>query len=349
MSGENFIKTDNIDLVLNNFYLSNVSSDGSITLIADDLNPLYTVKTVYKDGDVYFTAFRETDYNKLLGSKTGNILNSMRRSGLNSNLIKSLDRAGSISDLYSIMDKSIVFNPINLMRPIKTFDNFQQLKFKNETNQEFNISPLYITGNGLDLYGASSSVSFNQYNWRFLLSGYISEFKQSDDINEFSGTLYGGNINSSFYNQNIFVDILLGYTKSGFKTSGVFDGDNLVSNPNGDSLYGSIDSGFKMYADNFYIKPFAGMGASRQSVLSYTESDVYARIGGVAGFAFNEMGIRYDYGLFTTVQTNSIQSIGAKMEFLSIEDSAGGSVSYEILNEEIGVSHKISGNVRILF
>lgn len=351
LSGETVIRVNDINSALNNFYLTGVSTDGSITVLADGLNPLYSIQTIYDDDKIYLNLYRETDYQKILGIKNGSMVNSLRTSSLNNKLLASMDRAGSMSEIYEIMQKSIVFNPINLMKPIKTFNNFESVPFKNRRSQTvgLQLSPIYIVNNDMNMLVGKASLSISKNNWKLLLSGYFGNFTQSDDINDFGGSFYGANIKWGFSSRKIFTDILLGYTGAAFKTSGVLNGDKMIQNPTGKSLYGNIDTGIKMYFGDLYISPFAGFGANQTSVLNDEESDVYARIGGSAGFGFQDLGLRYDYGIFMSGQTDNIQSIGIKMDIWSFLDGAGGGMSYEILNNESGMHNKISANIKFVF
>lgn len=351
LSGENILTINDIDLLLNNVVFSNVSGDGSLTVLADDLNSLYKIKTIRDDNKIYFEMYRETDYIKILDYKNGAILNSMRTSSVNSRLLSAMDRASSVSELYDVMGKSVMFNPINLMLPIKTFNNFESYDFDNKDLNDagLKLTPTYIQGSGLNLYSGKVSVFADYNDWDFVFSSYVGNFTESDNINNFSGFLYGGNIKAFYNKDNIFMNVLFGYTGAKFKTSGVLNSDILVYAPSGRSIYGDMYIGKKFNFNDFYLSSFGGIGAVRSSVLNYTETDVYARFGGAAGFGFEQMGLSYDYSVFLSAQTDMVQTAGIKMEIWSILDGAGGSLSYQILNNEMGISSKFSADLKFVF
>jgi hypothetical protein len=350
LSGETIITTNTTDDLLSNLKLSNVGGNGFITVKLNNMNSLYNIKAVRDNENVYFVMSRETDYIKILGYKDGHVVNSMRASSVNSKLVSAMDRAGSISEIYDFIDKSVLFKPINLMRPIKIFNNFESGGFNSKNKYTgASFSPIYILNKNLNLYAGKLGMSFNYYDWNINFYGYAGSFTESDDINNFSGNIYGGNINAYFDNKDVWLDMFLGYTGAQFNTNGVLNGDDLIYTPAGYSLYNNIDVGLKFYNSGFYFSPFVGAGATSESVLNDKDSSVFGKAGSKIGFGFSESGLRYNYSAFINLQTDKIQIGGLKMSVWSIADGAGGDVSYEMLHDEIGLSHKISGNLKFSF
>lgn len=331
--------------------LSNVYGNGVVSVDVIGLDSLYTASTIRRYDNIYLDIYRETDYQKVIGGSRGIILNQLRASSPNNPIISAMDREGSLSGLYSIISKSILFNPINLMGPIKIFNNFETNNPQTFNNLLVNrIEPLYILNNGLSLYGGKTSISASLGKQIISISGYIGRFENNDYINNFSGTLYGGNIRDYFNEDSLWLDAVTGVTATSFETDMIMDGDKVIYNPSGLSVYSAIDTGLKfdMY-DNFYFAPFVGIGGDYEKVLYQSDSSIYGRLGGYFGFSTKEAGIKNEYQIFGNIQMNNIQTAGIKVSFWSIADDAGGSFSYSLSNDDYGLSQKISLSANFIF
>ncbi|MBN1325083.1 MAG: hypothetical protein JW974_02600 [Alphaproteobacteria bacterium] len=143
--GEIKVNIDNSDELDGSVILSNVSGDGVVNLNVQELGPLYIAKAIRRDDNIYVSIYRETDYQKVLGGSRGIFINNLRVSSPNNPTLVALDRAGSIYDLYGVMERSVALNPINLMIPIKIFNNF-----------EINSPRTIYNSNGFDAFYVSS-------------------------------------------------------------------------------------------------------------------------------------------------------------------------------------------------
>ncbi|MBN1325082.1 MAG: autotransporter domain-containing protein [Alphaproteobacteria bacterium] len=178
----------------------------------------------------------------------------------------------------------------------------------------------------------------------------MGRFENIDDINKFAGTLYGGNIRDYYMNDSFWLDSIFGVTASNFETDMILDGDNVVYNPSGISIYSALDAGLKFdFYNNFYFAPFIGFTGDYEKVLHQNDSSIAGRTGSAFGFSEETLGIRNDYQVFLNIQTNNIQTLGIRMNFWSIADDAGGSVSYAISNDEYGLNHKLVAELKFIF
>ncbi|HOY47232.1 MAG TPA: hypothetical protein PLZ05_01350 [Alphaproteobacteria bacterium] len=349
------IKLNNSNELNGALLLSNVSGDGAVTVDVYGLDPLYNAMVERRDSDIYLKIYRETDYQKLLGDSRGEFINNLRTSSPYNPTIRAIDRAGSISEIYGILGKSIILNPINLMRPIKLFNEFENTRFSEIKNRRKSesvsaiIEPIYIFSNGLSMYAAKSTIINTTRNFLFSISGYGGYFNVSDDINEYSGSFYGGDIRVRYDNKYMWMDNKFGYTKSDFNAGTILEDNTVINNPQGNMIYGFSNIGVKFRYDGFYLSPYVGFGSTQESVAHEYDSSVFGNIGCVFGFNVMNMGLLYRYSAFINSQTDKIISGGLKMEVWSIDDAAGGSLIYQVIQDEIGLSNKISFNLKFSF
>lgn len=350
--GENRLKLDSKYASDGTLLLSNVSGSGVVSVDIEGLDGLYTATTIRQDDNVYLSIDRETDYQKVLGKSRGIMINNLRISSHYNSLVQAMDRESSTAGLYELMRRSVLFNPINLIDPIKTFNNFETNNPNTFNDSAYNdFEALYISSSdGLGLYGGKMSFSTLIADQDVVLSVYAGKFENNNDINNFSGFLYGGNIRGYIKNDNLWLKSVVGATFASFGTDMIFDGDKVVYNPNGSSVYGTVDSGIKFdFLSDFYFSPFIGIGGDYQKVLHQSDSKISGRGGGMIGRNYEILGIKNDYQLFGILQTNNIQTFGARVNFWSIEDMAGANLSYSVNHDEYRTSQKISAELNFIF
>lgn len=349
--GEIVLNLENVQKLNGMILLSNVSGDGVVRIDTPDLDPLFTAATVRKNDNIYLNVYRETDYQKLFNNKTGVFLNQLRTSAPDNKTLGAMDNAKTMAELKTVMKRSVSLNPINLMRPIKLFNNIELGRLGTSVDSiSGGIDGIYITSPDMDLYAGRVSVATKIGDVSVSANAYMGAFENADDINEYSGEMFGGNIRGYIDNDSMWIDATLGFTISSFNTDMIFDGTNYTYDPDGMSVYGAGNIGMKFrFYDNIYVAPFVGAGAEYDKVLHQSDTDMFARVGANSVFSKYTTGLRYDYRAFVMAQTNDIQSIGVGMDVWSIEDAAGGGFSYSIMNDEIGISHIFAANVRFVF
>ena len=353
LQGQINIILENIKDIDGIVLLSNVSGDGIVSIDISNLDSLYSAKAIRKDDEIILDIYRETDYEKILGTTLGEFANSLR--GSSSRTIIAMDRASSSSSLYDVISKSVLFNPINLMRPVRLFNEFENSNFseiKNRRKSE-NVSaifePIYIFSDGLNMYAGKATVLNTTRNFLFSFSGFGGYFGISDDINNYSGDFYGISVRSRYDNKYFWFDTNVSYTASDFNVGTVLEGNYLVTNPHGNMFYGTTSSGIKFRYHSLYLSPYVGLGGFQESVSDDYNSDVYGKAGGIIGFNVSKLGLVYRYSAFANTRTDSAINAGLKMEVWSIEDAAGGSLVYQIIKDDLAVSNKISANIKFSF
>lgn len=345
------ISINNLNNMNGVLLLSNVIGDGNIKIMAPDLDKLYRADTIFKNGNVYLDVNRETDYSRLIDPTRGNFINELRQIDPMNPTIVAMDAAGSVGGIYDVVNKSVMLNPTELNNPIKMYNHFETGGAKPI------IAPLIsgvetnvIIGADTTMYSARGTFAYNFGDLKTSVSAYIGSFDHDDDLNEFSGNFYGGNLRAFYNDESVWIDVTLGLTYADYKTGVIFDGKSTTTNPDGISVYGVSDIGVKFdINDEYYVSPFLGVLGEYDRVLNDSEMDYAGRAGMVAGFNSEIMGIKNDYQLFAIVQSDDVQSIGAKLNFLSVVDRAGGSVSYALVNNDYGINHKFAIDLTFMF
>lgn len=334
------INLDDIESFNGKLIMSNVYGDGVIRVVADKLDLLYVADALIDNGRVYLNVVRETNYQKLFGTDIGKFINKLRTKSPDNSTVMALDNAQTLSELNHTVKKSVALNPINLMHAVKTFNGFEINSFDKPMS---GFDAMYIYSDGLDMIIGKFALGTKIDKFTIGAGAYFGALENTDDINEFSGNLYGGNLRGRYDDKSLWIDARLGFTVSEFETDMIFDGKDITTNPTGVSIYGVTDIGVRYeICNDFYALPFIGMGVENDKVLHQSDTSVFIRAGGVAGYSNTVIGIKNDYQIFATAQTDSVFTVGARLKFFSIADDAGGNVSYAINRDDIGISHKIS-------
>jgi hypothetical protein len=338
------------DMIDGRLIMSNVSGDGTLKVDGTNLDPLYVVETVRHGTNIYLDIYRETDYEKLLKNNIGKFANQLRLLSPDNLTIRAMDNAENMNQINSVINDSVIFNPINLIKPIKLFNRMRINNFNPFTKTDtFGIDALYIKSSEVDLYSGIGTITGQIKDVNISASVVGGGFTSNDEINEFSGNFYGGNIRAVYDDKTVWMDAGVGFVISGFNVDVIFDGDGASSNPDGLAGYGMIDVGLKYDYGNYYISPFIGTMGEYAKVLHQSEFNLGIHTGAYSGYKILENGIETDYNLFVKIRSNNIQTIGARIKFWSVADSAGGGFSYGLLHDEMGLSHKLSLNFNFMF
>ncbi len=323
--------TLNMDEQKDGIIVKNVSLSGAdIDINVLNLNPLYTAESVVQDGNLVLNIVRETDYKKVLGVTTGSVLNSMRTSNVNAGFINAMDNASCTTEMNSIMAKSVLFNPLNLLNPLKTFNNNMVLGFKDyKEKDDFEMDANYIMSDDINMNILNAKSFLNFGNFSIGLSGHFGSFKNSDEYNDYVGDIYGGALHLGYKHDTNWFDGVIGYNYAKYETDGVFNSGDLILNVAADSVYMSGDFGFVSFkSGNVDLHPFIGSGFNRYSILNNNEQDVYARAGINLKYEKQYGGAINKYESFLILQTNNIYSFGVKHNYFSVADKFGVNFMY---------------------
>jgi hypothetical protein len=333
-------------------FLSNIHGDLSFILKSDKSDPLHVAETsIGEDGVAHVSVKRETDYEKIFDKELGGFLNQLKDSDPENPTIAALNRVDTMAELKSVLDESVLLNPMNLMKPVKAFEIFESASFRGMyKSDDLGFEMIRIMSDASAMYGAKISSTIDVGVSAITAAAYFSTFENSDDLNEFSGMLYGGNVHSLYSGKSLWIDVGAGFTISEFQTEGVFDGENIVRNPTGVSFYGTGDSGLKFEIfDGFHISPFAGVGAQYAGIMNQSEKEFFGRAGSAVWFSTEMSGIKSDYMLSVTAHSNDVYAAEIRARFFSAPDMIGGGFAYGIIRDDNGISHKISMNIGLEF
>ncbi|MDR1696893.1 MAG: autotransporter domain-containing protein [Rickettsiales bacterium] len=344
LKGTITLYVDDVYVLRDRLLFDNVDADANIAIRGDNSNPLYVASAELIERQIYLRLLRKTDYYEILGNNAGRFLNALRAARPTDKTMAALDGAETMPELNNIMSRSAALNPIKLMRPIQVFERFAGGSDSGKLGAE------YIVGNGFDIRGVSAGASTDFDDLNFAFSIYSGDVSGADEINDFDGSFYGAKISASYNIKTLYVHSAVAYTISEFSDIMVFDGENATHNPRGKSYSMAMDVGANFYIDDeIYLRPFGGAGFNRAAILHQSENDSFARIGAVAGMKSDVLGIVNDVNMFGFMQTNNVLIGGIRADFWSVADNAGGGLSYAIMRDDIGISHKFAAEFRFKF
>ncbi len=342
-------------------YVPSVSGDWSVPLFTNvvnephlqihsiEYNPLYGMHTYYNDDSIFALPVRETDYVKILHNDMGRFINLVREYEPQDKLLSALDGATTLNELYDVMDASVKLHPIRLMDSLRTIANME-INFPQKSSG-FHTGMMQIWNNDYSVYMARAGVGFKFRAIDVVATMYVGAVDASDDVNEYIGAVYGGNVFAEYnFDDTYFVRTMGGASIGIFDSGIVFDGNSYVTFPAGGLIYAASDFGARYYLDkSIYIDGFVGATIDYATILHENDLNSDARIGIDAVYNADLLGIKYDYR--AGVRATAMGAIGAGFQigFVSEWDAAGGNVSLDILRDDRGVSYRAGFNLRLWF
>lgn len=337
--GEVTINIDPAAVSNGDIILSGVSGDGAVFVNMPGLNDLFIATTRRQDSNIYLNIIRETDYVKILDPVRGMFMNILRDIDSDDKFVRAMDTATSRPELEYLMTRSVRFNPMNLMRPVNIINAFEladpdvtdgfDLRYDMIVDSQMHIPKLH-TGLGAKFGPMSIGIS-----------GYAALTDYTDDLNEYSATMFGGDIRAGLDFKYVWGRGVFGMSVAQFDVGPVLGADNIYFDPRGRSRYGVIDAGIRMKSGNFYAAPFVGFGLRDNFVAGVHDRINSPRGGTSIGYSHDNDGLRYDYQLHTTVTRDTIVA-GMAMEIYSDWDGVGGEFAADILCDETGTDFKLS-------
>ena len=349
---------DNVTFVINDIsdgynstVLENVTNSAYVRFVSDSSDIMYVNVGTVQDGKLYIDRVRETDYSIILGSDAGDFVNSLRVDDKNDKLMYALDSAVDKNSLYSVMSKSVLFNPDRLLRPLQVINAVNMQSVSHDFIDGLGANVFGVMSDDFYLYGADIKlINVVKDNLKFNLGGQISYLDYMSDIDEFSGRLYGGNIGIGYlFDNNLFVDLNAGMSVAQFDIPVVmFDGE-FISKP--DAMFGYVvsDAGYQFKTDLLYLYPFIGVGAQMYDVTGNKYNDYMMRFGISSEYKYTMSDLEYVYGASVVADTDSTLSVSGKIGFVSPTDMVGGSISLSVISAHDSLSYKASVNANIVF
>ena len=203
-----------------------------------------------------------------------------------------------------------------------------------------------------DVLGANANFTYkisDDFLANFGLFG--GNMRYAGPFDEFSGIIYGADFGAKYETSDVFARLQGMFTLVKFDDVLVFDGTNSVNNPTGIGTGMGLDLGpvFSVYDSQIKIKPFVGVNVGYVSITGDKKADVNAKIGLDAEFIKIIDGNKYGYGAKTFVQTDGAVYGGVFANMLSVADGVGGVLDAALLNDDNGLSYKVSLGINFIF
>lgn len=341
---------DDIDLAMP--LLRNVSGEGTVSFDVAKINPLYRLASRIDDGNLYAVWERETEYRKVLGGHIGEFLDNLRGSYPNDNLLRAMDAAADMDGLRSVMSQSVRLNPVRLMesvRRMQMFDALGGIRFTDAS--DFNTRFDVIFSDTSAIYrGRLSGGAIITDDMSLRIGGFVGLQNTSDDINDFSARLLGGDLALNYDDGMVLSNAAIGFTYGRFDTCPVFDGTGADYNPTGMAGFASADIGVQIESIyDIVLTPFVGVFADWANVSNDRDSSVLANVGLAANFSVDDFDVWYDYGVRGNVLTDGAIHMAAFVEFYAPTDGVGGGANFAVIHDDNGMGYKISVSARVAF
>ena len=348
INGNLKLRIDDLGGRYGNAIFKNVSGNGTVQIVSDDTDELYSNVVYMDDDDLYLKRIRETDYLKILKNDSGVFLNELRRINPDDDLLIALDRSESMSELLGIMRRSVRFNSDILMHPMRVI-NWFDVTGVNSDAMGFVVSPEVILSD--DFVVNSLSVGFNVFRdgmYSALINIRSGVVEYGSDIDEFMQRFVGGNINLRYWFDDIFVRLAGGIDVSKYDVGNVFYENKILNNPDAVSMYSQIEFGHEYnFNDSFYLVSNVGVFAWMYNIDDVSKDFANINVGIGAGYTFDMLGIHYDYSANIKVSTDNETTASLRAAFWSDMDAAGADFQISATSMFDVISYKLSLNGRI--
>ena len=252
-----------------------------------------------------------------------------------------------------VMATGVQNNPDILLRPIVALGQHQLLDYYEFSDNMFlSVSPEYYNARHFHNSGISLNAG-DTFGGHLILNATVyatkAEFKNS--VSGFKSDVYGGNLRFNYkIDDALFVRGVAGINVSDIDCDNVKNGNGTENNPTAFGFYGGVDFGTNFNIEpGLFVAPFVGLNTQMARVVDVHIRDSFVRIGNDIGFKYSMDGISYNYifraGVNSYGQFDATIGIGVWM----IADKIGGTVSFGLADSDIGVSGKVSGDIKIAF
>ncbi|MDR1361174.1 MAG: hypothetical protein LBJ18_02590, partial [Rickettsiales bacterium] len=292
--GEVFIDLTGTDLYDGMNLLKDISGEGAINIRGAGLSGLYRADAVRVGNSINLQIARETDYEKVFGAgdMRGIFLNNAR--GASQGLLAAMDSAESESELNQIMQRSVAFNPVNLMLPVKLMSAFWGDEQRVIDEGVGGITA--IAGNGLGLYLYEFGAEFSRDDFSFSVSAHTGNFSQTG-LEDFAGKIYGGAARAAIKKNYVKASLLIGADYAEFYAPPIYGSDS--QNPNGISFRGDFGLSARAYDDGLiYAEPFIRARFFAAKVLYDSEKQFATGAGARLGRRERVAGIATDISMY---------------------------------------------------
>lgn len=350
IEGDVIFKIDNMGDLYDVVFMKNVSGSGTVRVLSDNADRLFSDVAYVRDGNLVFTRMRETDYSKIFNDDLGVFLDLLRIRDENDKLILALDGANDMKGLYDVMGKSVRLNPnalLNLMRVVGRV-----------VAHDFNysdgvvLSPIFGWGDDFHVWGLNIGY-FDGFaeNGRWGMILHAGNIDYESDVDVFSGIFYGAGLVAKYdFENNLFLRGTADFVRYAMDIDYAFYDNNVVESPSGDGIRMRADMGYKLdFDDSFLLTPFIGVDVGRNDIAFYDKKWFDAHVGLDIGYNYDMLGIKYNYNLGINANINSEFEVLGRIGFWADADMLGGGIAAGVISMSDIIAYKLSIDACVKF
>ena len=364
MCNETIELAGNVKLIINNpdsvqsGQVINYTQRGTqIFVQIKNLDKMYKPELKVEGGGIVLNIVRETDYNLIFDgvdaveTKKNTALEIIRDNHPNDKLLKALDGAKNYEEIKRLENLSYRFNHGILLRPIKMMTKFSLFDLiKSENDYGIGIVPYYIMSDNMDSVGGRLFVGYKNENLYFYAGINLNKFDYGDELNDFSGWVYGLDVQSKQTFDKFWLSEILGFSLAKFKADYISTDGKLKANPVASSWRGDLSAGYDFNMnENIILSPIVGFAYQPYKTADVSETDSYLHFGGDAKYFFVVEGIKYEYAVSAAYTTSGDLWANFKIGFASVVDEVDVALNTGVLKDDFDYHYKISLNTKVLF
>lgn len=304
------------------------------------------------DGSRLYARFaRQTNYGIVFENELGNWLDDLRDENPDDGLLGALDAARSRAGLRDVLSNSMRTNPIKLLDPVRSFNTFMLGDHIHDLAFGIVAEPFYIYSGDFSVLGGGAGVSGRvAKNLVAKFGAYAGRMDYDGELDNFNAMIYGANFGAMYKDSDFYARAVGTVSTAKFSDIEIFDGTRGVKNPGGLSGAGIVDGGlvFRLF-DEFDLTPFVGARFDYAHVSDFSDTDVNMRFGVNIDKETTVDGNKYAFGLSAVGQTNGDIYGSIYTDIMSVVDGVGGRLQFGILNDDLGLSYRISLDAKFAF
>jgi len=322
---------------------SNVSGSMDVSVIINDTDGIYQSKLDFVDGTLIATTTRETDYNKIFGGTTGSALAALPA---DSRLTAKLNRQSSMAGIQRVMNGSIMFNGLNMMRPVSDMHEFEMARgFVHDDYA--GVSGGYIFGKNSGMPVVNANAEFGSERFRFTGGAHFGMMQIGDGYERADGKVFGASAACEWDGDYLFANARA-IASFGTFNANVMDSGKINDSPNGTAVTGTSEFGANFKYDNMFAAPFVRGKFEYLSVLSQSSTTALPGIGMRFGWTGGMFGIKTVNTHYAVIDRDRV-NVGTDFQIKSGEDGIAANVGVAALRMGLAWSFMAHAGVRMVF
>ena len=316
-----------------------------------DVDSMFAPYAELNGSRLYARFARQTNYGIVFENELGDWLDDLRDENPDDELLGALDAARSRAGLRDVLSNSMRTNPIKLLDPVRSFNTFMLGDHIHDLAFGIVAEPFYIYSGDFSVLGGGVGVSGRvAKNLVAKFGAYAGRMDYDGELDNFNAMIYGANFGAMYKDSDFYARAIGTVSSAKFSDLEIFDGTRGVKNPGGLSGAGIVDGGlvFRLF-DEFDLTPFVGARFDYAHVSDFSDTDVNMRFGLNIDKETTVDGNRYAFGISAVGQTNGDIYGSIYTDIMSVVDGVGGRLQFGILNDDLGLSYRISLDAKFAF